>query len=117
MIRKDQSKPYVSAFLTDGSPLRDGVLTTGEIAVATGLITLRRCHQGFNGHRYIPVTIFSASDRQIRVVQAYHDRQEPRALRVRRSRIMEFWNGAKGNWDDWITILCWMMGDLAEVES
>ena len=116
MVQKDKSSPDIRVFITDGSPLRDEALTTGEVAVATGLITLRRCLHGFNAHRYIPITIFSASDRRIRIVQIYHDRETPQVLYVRKSRIMEFWDGQEANRKDWTTLLCWMMGDVVKVK-
>ncbi|KAJ5579853.1 uncharacterized protein N7459_005838 [Penicillium hispanicum] len=111
-MRKDpsKSKPHINAFITDGEPLLPDRLTTGEISIAFGLITQRRWQDGYNAHRYIPINIFSASDRQIRVLQIWHDKQNPKALQVRRTPIMEFPDGMRENWRDWISILCWIAG-------
>ena len=111
MMRKDpsRSKPHINAFITDGELLPDR-LSTGEISVAFGLITRRRWKDGYNAHRYIPINIFSASDRQIRILQIWHDKQNPKALQVRRTAIMEFPDGMRENWKDWISILCWSAG-------
>lgn len=106
----DKTKPHIQALVTDSTNLLPGRLSTAEMAVAAGLIAIRRCYHGFNGHRYIPITIFSACDARIRVVQIWHDRQQPRALHIRQSRIMEFWKGPSENWQDWVTVLRWMMG-------
>jgi hypothetical protein len=81
------------------------------MAVATGIIACRRCFQGFNDHRYIPVTIFSVSFRSLRVLQVWHDWEDPNLTHVRRSPIMDFMQGEKANLEAWITLLCWMMGD------
>lgn len=105
-----KSTPHINAFITDGDPLLPDRLTTGEISVAFGLITQRRWQDGYNGHRYIPVNIFSASERQLRVLQTWHDRENPKALQVRKTRIMEFSDGMRENWEEWISILCWIAG-------
>lgn len=105
-----KSKPHMNAFITDGEPLLSDHLSTGEASVAFGLITQRRWQDGYNSHRYIPINISSASDRQIRVLQIWHNKQNPKTLQVRRTPITEFWGGMRGNWRDWITLLCWMAG-------
>lgn len=56
------------------------------------------------------INIFSASDRQIRVLQIWHDKQNPKAVQVRRTPIIEFPGGMRENWKDWISILCWIAG-------
>ncbi len=104
-------RPHVHAFLNHVIPLREDKLTAGEMAVATVIISCRRCFQGFNDHRYVHATIFSASFRSLRVIQVWHDREDPNVLHVRRSPIMDFMQGEKAKWEDWITLLCWMMGD------
>ncbi|KAK4032037.1 hypothetical protein C8A01DRAFT_41531 [Parachaetomium inaequale] len=104
-------RPHAHALLTHVNPLHDDKLTTGEMAVATGIIASRRCFQGFNDHRYTPVTIFSASFRSLRVLQVWHDREDPNSLHVRRSPIKDFMQGENANLEAWITLLCWVMGD------
>ncbi|KAH6839533.1 hypothetical protein B0I37DRAFT_358117 [Chaetomium sp. MPI-CAGE-AT-0009] len=108
---RNPHRPHAHAFLNHVIPLREDRLTTGEVAVATGIISFRRCFQGFNDHRYIHATIFSASFRHLRVIQVWHDREDPTALHVRRSPILDFIQGEKAKREDWITLLCWMMGD------
>ena len=108
-------RPHAHAFLNHVIPLREDKLTTGEMAVATGIISCRRCFQGFNDHRYIHVTIFSASFRNLRVIQVWHDREDPSALHVRCSPIMDFMQGEKAKREDWFTLLCWMMGDQLDL--
>jgi hypothetical protein len=107
-------RPHTYAFVNHLIPLETDKLTTGEMTAATGIISLQRCFRGFNHHRYIPATIFSASFRDIRVVQVWHDREDPDSLHVRRSPIMSFLQGAKANQNDWMTLLCWFMGDQLE---
>ncbi|CAI7583448.1 unnamed protein product [Penicillium glandicola] len=108
---KDTSRPHINAFIVDSQPHRVGRLNTGEVSIAYGLISNRRIYDGYNDHRYIPVTIVSASDFQVRILQIWHDKQNPRALQVRSSRIMDFKDGVQSNLDDWVTILCWMAGE------
>ena len=110
-------RPHAQAFLNHGIPLVEDKLTTGEMTVATGIISNRRCFQGYNDHRYIHATIFSASFRDVRVIQVWHDREEPSVLHVRRSPIMNFMEGEKAKRDDWVTLLCWMMGDQLDPMS
>lgn len=107
-------RPHAHAFVNHVIPLENDKLTTGEMAAATGIISSQRCFRRFNHHRYVPATISSASFRDIRVVQVWHGRENPNSLHVRRSPIMNFIQGAKANEDDWITFLCWFMGDQLE---
>lgn len=55
--------------------------------------------------------MFSMSGFSIRVLQMWHDKQNPKALQVRSSPIMDFEGGVENNMDDWINILCWMAGE------
>lgn len=55
--------------------------------------------------------MFSMSNFTVRILQIWHDKQNPKALQVRSSRIMDFKDGIQNNLDDWITILCWMTGE------
>jgi hypothetical protein len=92
------------------TPLQEDTLNTGEMAVAAGWIAARRWYHKMNNHRYIPITLFSAWGRKLRILQVWHDKKEPRALHVRRSPIMDFEEGEEAKRADWITVLCWMMG-------
>ncbi|KAJ5104486.1 hypothetical protein NUU61_001833 [Penicillium alfredii] len=109
---EDVFKPHVNAFVTDSEALLPDRLGTGEVSTAFGLITQSQFQDGYNSYRYIPVTIFSASDRQMRVLQCWHDKQNPKTRHVRRSPIMEFRHGMRANWRDWVTVLCWIAGRL-----
>ncbi|KAJ5183998.1 hypothetical protein N7492_001614 [Penicillium capsulatum] len=106
---EDASKPHTRAFLTDSVPLCPDLLT-GEVSVAFGLAKRRRLQNEYKSHRYIPATIFSASDRQLRIIQSWHDKQDPKVLHIRRSPILDFRDGSRGNWKDWIAALCWVAG-------
>lgn len=107
-------RPHVHALLYHAAPLRDDKLTTGEMAIATGIISSRRCFKGFHNHRYIPVTIFSASFRDMRIVQVWHDRDDPNTLHVRRSPIVDFTEGEEYKWVEWVAFCHWFMGDQLE---
>ncbi|KOS44031.1 hypothetical protein ACN38_g5108 [Penicillium nordicum] len=108
---KDESQPHINAFIADSQAHRVGRLNSGEVALAYGLVAQRRIIDGYNDHRYIPITIISASDFQIRVLQMWHDKQNPRALQVRSSPIMDFKDGGlENNLDNWVSILCWVAG-------
>ncbi|KAJ5859761.1 hypothetical protein N7534_005038 [Penicillium rubens] len=110
-IAKDTSQPHINAFVSDSQPHRVGRLNSGEVSLAYGLIAKRRLQEGYNDHRYIPITMFSMSNFTVRILQIWHDKQNPKALQVRSSRIMDFKGGIQNNLDDWITILCWMTGE------
>ncbi|KAJ5459044.1 hypothetical protein N7530_010988, partial [Penicillium desertorum] len=110
-IAKDTSQPHINAFVSDSQPHRVGRLNSGEVSLAYGLIAKRRLQEGYNDHRYIPITMFSMSNFTVRILQIWHDKQNPKALQVRSSRIMDFKDGMQNNLDDWITILCWMTGE------
>ncbi|CRL19819.1 unnamed protein product [Penicillium camemberti] len=107
---KDISQPHINAYIHDSQRLRVGRLTSGEVSLSYGLIAKRRIQDGYNDHRYIPITVFSMSDFQVRILQIWHDKQNPKALQVRSSPIMDFKDGVQNNLDDWVTILCWMAG-------
>ena len=111
LLPRDKSKPHILASVTEGARMDENATTRGEVAIASGIISLQRCYFGYGSYRYVPVTMLSASDRQVRVVQAWHDRMEPEVLHMRRSPILEFWDGAMANREDWITLLCWLMAD------
>ncbi|OQE12895.1 hypothetical protein PENFLA_c060G09451 [Penicillium flavigenum] len=110
-IAKDTSQPHINAFVSDSQPHRVGRLNSGEVSLAYGLIAKRRLQEGYNDHRYIPITMFSMSNFTARILQIWHDKQNPKALQVRSSRIMDFKDGIQNNLDDWITILCRMTGE------
>ncbi|CAI7605269.1 unnamed protein product [Penicillium palitans] len=107
---KDRSQPHINAFIADSQPHRAGRLNSGEVSLAYGLIAKRRIEDGYNDHRYIPITIVSASDFQVRILQMWHDKHNPKALQVRSSPIMDFKDGLESNLDNWVTILCWVAG-------
>ncbi|KAH6838510.1 hypothetical protein B0I37DRAFT_240005 [Chaetomium sp. MPI-CAGE-AT-0009] len=105
-------RPHAHALLHHGILLHDDNLTTSEMATATGIISSRCCVQGFHHHhQYIPVTIFSASFRDFRIVQVWHDREDPNSLHVRRSPTVDFVQGEETKRDDWIAFCCWFMGE------
>lgn len=106
----DPTKPHAQVSMHGVVPLQDDKLTMGEMAVATGLIGIRRYFQKRNDHRYIPITILSASCRQLRILQVWHDKENPLAIHVRRSPIVDFSEGAEANRKDWVTFVCWLMG-------
>ncbi|KAJ5589398.1 hypothetical protein N7537_012076, partial [Penicillium hordei] len=95
---KDNSQPYINAYIGDSQPLRVGCLNLGEL----GRQALNL--NGHNGHRYIPITVFTMSDVQVCILQFWHGKQ------LRSSPIMDFKDGVQNNLDDWVTILCWMAG-------
>ncbi|CAI7669572.1 unnamed protein product [Penicillium discolor] len=107
---KNISQPHINAYIGDSQPLRVDRLNSGEVSLSYGLIAKRRIQDGYNDHRYIPITVFSMSDFQVRILQIWHDKQNPKALQVRSSPIMDFKDGVQNNLDDWVTILCWMVG-------
>ncbi|KAJ5863265.1 hypothetical protein N7455_007333 [Penicillium solitum] len=88
---KDMSQPHINAYIGDSQPLRVDRLNLGEVSLSYGLIAKRRIQDGYNNHRYIPIT-------------------NPKALQVRSSPIMDFKDGVQNNLDDWVAILCWMAG-------
>ncbi|KAJ5688238.1 hypothetical protein N7536_010857 [Penicillium majusculum] len=96
---KDISQSHINAYIGDSQPLRVDRLNSGEVSLSYGLIAKRRIQDGYNNHRYIPITVFSMSDFQ-----------NPKALQVRSSPIMDFKDGVQNNLDDWVAILCWMAG-------
>lgn len=101
----------MNAFIIDPDPMFPDRLTTAEACTAFGLLSHSRVRDGYNSHRYIPVTIFSGSGRQMRILQCWHDKENPMNLQVRRSPIMDFQQGMEANWKDWIMILCWITGE------
>ncbi|KAI2712791.1 hypothetical protein CBS147339_7221 [Penicillium roqueforti] len=108
---KKASQPHINAFIVDSQPHLIDRLNSGEVSVSYGLIAKRRLEDGYNDHRYIPITVFSVSDFQVRILQIWHDKQNPKALQIRSSRIMDFKDGIQNNLDDWVTILCWIAGE------
>ncbi|KAJ5186523.1 P-loop containing nucleoside triphosphate hydrolase protein [Penicillium cf. viridicatum] len=46
----------------------------------------------------------------LRILQMWHDKQNPKALQVRSSPIMDFKDGLENNLDNWVTMLCWVAG-------
>lgn len=110
METREGVKPHIQVLMHGMIPLQEDTLTVGEMAVATGMIAIRRYFEKFNHHRYIPITIFSAACRQLRIVQVWHDMEKPLAINVRRSRIIDFTEGWEANRKDWIDILCWLVG-------
>ncbi|KGO68013.1 hypothetical protein PITC_053010 [Penicillium italicum] len=107
----DSSQPHINAYMADSQPLLVGRLNSGEVSLSYGLIAKRRMEDGYNDHRYIPINVFSMSDFQVRILQIWHDKKNPKALQVRVSPIMDFKDGVQNNLDDWVTILCWMAGE------
>ncbi|QQK46522.1 hypothetical protein Pdw03_1420 [Penicillium digitatum] len=59
---KDKAQPHINAFVVDSQPHRVGRLNSGEVSLAYGLIAKRRIEDESNDHRYIPITVISASD-------------------------------------------------------
>ncbi|SPQ23003.1 3e390b3b-aa50-429f-9cfd-881758ab1caf [Thermothielavioides terrestris] len=108
----DSSTPHVQVLLQSKVPLQDDTLTTGEMIIATAVLATRRYFEGktYNHHRYVPATIFSACCRQLRLLQVWHDKEQPLAVHVRQSRIFDFTEGYEANYKDWITFVCWLMG-------
>ncbi|KAI1201414.1 hypothetical protein F5X97DRAFT_320491 [Nemania serpens] len=85
--KMDGSTPHISCLLADDALLRDDQLSHAEIWCIM-VITLRRLLEYCN-HRIIPVTVISAADRQLRIVQGYIDGRDG-YFRVRKSPILDF---------------------------
>lgn len=100
--------PHLNAFIIDPEPMLPDRLTTGEICTAFSMIAKSRLEDGYNSCRYIPLIIFSVSNRDLRILQCWHDKDNPRNLQIRKSPIMNFKEGMKKNWKDWVTVICWI---------
>ncbi|QLI66160.1 lysine methyltransferase 4 [Metarhizium brunneum] len=107
----DPDKPHVMAFLADGALIREDVLSTSELTCITYLVAdgaLKYKH-----HRFIPATLMSASLRTVRIVQGVLDCQKG-TLEIRKSQPVTFSDSRIANWDKWLTLLGWMIGNPAD---
>ncbi|KAI0529981.1 hypothetical protein GGR58DRAFT_273000 [Xylaria digitata] len=107
--KMDGLTPHVSCLLNDDAPLGDAQLSNAEVWCILA-ITYRRFRQReYRNHRFIPVTIISASDMQVRIVQGYVDAQGD-CVRVRKSPILDFedFEQARKHME---VILSWCIGE------
>ncbi|KAI8623450.1 hypothetical protein F5Y19DRAFT_458381 [Xylariaceae sp. FL1651] len=87
--KMDGSTPHITCLLADNAPLRDNQLSNAEIWCILAITNRRLQLYEYHNHRIIPVTVISAADRQLRIVQGYVDGQHG-YLRVRKSPIIDF---------------------------
>ncbi|KAI1822530.1 hypothetical protein F4861DRAFT_540916 [Xylaria intraflava] len=87
LLEKKDKAPHVSCFLADSSLMEGHRLSNAEIWCILE-ITRHRLQRYDHSHRPIPVTVFSASNQELRIVQGYIDDQG--CLRVRKSPILDF---------------------------
>ncbi|KAI1122870.1 hypothetical protein F5Y10DRAFT_270624 [Nemania abortiva] len=87
--KMDDSTPHVSCLLADDALLRDDQLSNAEIWCILAVTNRRLQLPEYHNHRIIPVTVISASDKKLRIVQGYVDGREG-CLQVRRSPILDF---------------------------
>ncbi|KAI1170216.1 hypothetical protein F4777DRAFT_584139 [Nemania sp. FL0916] len=105
--KMDPSTPHISCLLRDGALLQDDKLSHAEIMCIL-IITLRRWRDRiYNHHRIIPVTVVSAADRQLRIVQGYVDDQDGH-LHVRKSPMLDF---SRFEQDKVELVVSWCVGD------
>ncbi|KAI0905613.1 hypothetical protein F4823DRAFT_632626 [Ustulina deusta] len=103
--KMDGSTPHISCLLADDALLRDDQLSHAEIWCIIA-ITVRRLREYYK-HRIIPVTVISAADRQLRIVQGYLDGRDG-YLRARKSPILDF---SQYNREKMELVLSWCIGD------
>ncbi|KAM4054988.1 hypothetical protein HRG_005802 [Hirsutella rhossiliensis] len=112
VLDPDLDKPHTICFLADNALLRDDRLSSSEVITVVLLSVLLRAEPKHNprNHRISPVTIVSASNRSVRIVQGFAD-IETRAVEIRKSPIVHFDQGVWANWDQWVIVLGWLMGN------
>ncbi|KAI0421645.1 hypothetical protein F5X98DRAFT_250119 [Xylaria grammica] len=103
--KTDGSTPHISCLLADDALLRDDQLSHAEIWCIIA-ITVRRLREYYK-HRIIPVTVISAADRQLRIVQGYLDGRDG-YLRARKSPILDF---SQYDREKMELVLSWCVGD------
>ncbi|KAI1125931.1 hypothetical protein F5Y10DRAFT_245934 [Nemania abortiva] len=106
--KMDGLTPHVSCLLADTAPLRDAQLSRAEMWCILRITYRRMKLREYRKHRIIPVTVISAADRRVRIVQGYFDSEEG-CVRVRKSPILDFDQGDVGQ--KIILLLSWCIGD------
>lgn len=127
MWQRKTSEPHVVCALADKEPLLDGYISVPEMRVILTLSGVRAMDEGHHHHSVIPVscapksaacsqwliqsqvTVIFAAGKKVRVVVGIVDSKN-KEIEVRTSRIIDVSKGERSNWKDWITILCWMVG-------
>lgn len=56
------------------------------------------------------VTLVSAAGKQLRIVQGIVDSGN-KSIEVRKSKIIDFSDGELEKWEEWVTVLRWMVAD------
>ncbi len=115
-MARPSSAPHITGCTRDSHPhLDDGRLNTGEVGVGLGLLYSRLDDPAYDACRYLSANVFSAVGMHVRVLQFWIDRQRPTQAFIRCSGIYKFERGERGdNWDDWLTLLCWLVGAHVE---
>lgn len=105
--KDDGVTPHVSCLLADNAPFRDDQLSNAEIWCIIAVTNRRLQLSEYHNHRIIPVTVISAADRQLRIVQGYIDGRDG-YLRVRKSPLLDF---EKPNIERLELVLSWCVGE------
>ncbi|KEZ41887.1 hypothetical protein SAPIO_CDS6577 [Scedosporium apiospermum] len=102
-------EPHVVCALADRVPLRDDQISVPELRTILTLSGVRALDEGRGNRKRIPVTVVSAAGRQLRIVVGIVDSKNG-TIEIREGPIIDFSEGVKKNWKQWITTLCWISG-------
>ncbi|KAH9890296.1 hypothetical protein F4778DRAFT_753254 [Xylariomycetidae sp. FL2044] len=105
--KMDGKTPHISCLLANEEPLHQDRLSNAELWCILNLSVARLRRRAYWNQRFIPVTVISSSDRNVRIVQGYVD-GEARRVHIRMSKILVL----EGNdLPKLAVILSWCMGD------
>ncbi|RMZ77391.1 hypothetical protein DV738_g4340, partial [Chaetothyriales sp. CBS 135597] len=88
---EDFTKPHIMATISDDAPLQKDAVSKNELTTIVALATKTASHSECN-HTLIPITVFSGSGRNIRIVQGVFNVQNGK-LDLRISEIVNFDKG------------------------
>ncbi|KAI1170049.1 hypothetical protein F4777DRAFT_570642 [Nemania sp. FL0916] len=105
--KMDGTTPHISCLLADDAPFKGDQLSNAEIWCIIAITNRRLRLPEYHNHRIIPVTVISAADRQLRIVQGYVDGEHD-CIRVRKSPMLDFERYDPQKME---LVLSWCVGD------
>ncbi|KAI0475090.1 hypothetical protein GGR56DRAFT_644531 [Xylariaceae sp. FL0804] len=85
--KMDGKTPHISCLLANAEPLNQDRLSNAELWCILNLSVARLRRRAYWNQKFIPVTVISSSDRDVRIVQGYVDGEASR-VHVRKSNIL-----------------------------
>ncbi|KAI1657074.1 hypothetical protein F4813DRAFT_396618 [Daldinia decipiens] len=104
----DYEKPHMGCYLANNLPLKEIVPSISETQTILWVTGSRFMDEGYQNHKVVPVTFLSGSGSSVRVVGGYIDRKK---LYIRLTPIVDFVEGEKKKWNEFVQYLCWIVGD------